>query len=178
MSTNSDQSSQASAFAGDRRRFLYGLGSGLGSIALSALLADESRAEKESAGERTSPTQPFSVEMPSFGPPRITDADAEDDEGGGERDESDDEDGVMLDTAIERLTGTDDPVGLSHVVSGVVQLTGDPPALLFLGDEVLAREPSQVCAPNLSMPNLLTIKISLRLGPRMSPRNSSDLPSA
>lgn len=27
------------------------------------------------AGERTSPTQPFSVEMPSFGPPRITDAD-------------------------------------------------------------------------------------------------------
>lgn len=72
-------------------------------------------------------------------PPRITDADAEGDEGGGERDESDDEDGVMLDTAIERLTGTDDPVGLSHVVSGVVQLTGDQRQALLEAPDALTR---------------------------------------
>ena len=37
-------------------------------------------------------------------------------------DEEIDEDGELLATAITRLSGTDDPVGLSHIVGGVVQL--------------------------------------------------------
>ena len=45
----------------------------------------------------------------------------------------------MLDTAIERLTGTDDPVGLSHVVSGVVQLTGDQRQALLEAPDALTR---------------------------------------
>jgi Lon protease-like protein len=38
-------------------------------------------------------------------------------------DEEIDEDGELLATAITRLSGTDDPVGLSHIVGGVVQLS-------------------------------------------------------
>jgi len=38
-------------------------------------------------------------------------------------DEEADEDGELLATAITRLSGTDDPVGLSHIVGGVVQLS-------------------------------------------------------
>ena len=37
-------------------------------------------------------------------------------------DEEVDEDGELLATAITRLSGTDDPVSLSHIVGGVVQL--------------------------------------------------------
>ncbi|MEY4389222.1 MAG: hypothetical protein RLZZ432_941 [Chloroflexota bacterium] len=54
------------------------------------------------------------------GPTRITE---EGDEPGEDEEMDDDEAGRLLESAIDRLTGTDDPVGLSHVVSGVVQLT-------------------------------------------------------
>ena len=66
------------------------------------------------------------------GPTRIVDAD--DDES-----DEDDEDGELLETAIDRLTGSDDPVGLSHVVGGVVQLTGDQRQELLSAPDAAAR---------------------------------------
>ena len=53
------------------------------------------------------------------GPTRISDYDEANAEPDGDDDESDE----LLGSAITRLTGTDDPVGLSHVVAGVVQLS-------------------------------------------------------
>jgi hypothetical protein len=95
------------------------------------------------------------------GPPRIMEADEslielgdderDDDEGGD--DEGDDEDGALLETAIDRLTGTDDPVGLSHVVSGVVQLTGDQRQELLEAPDAAAR--LKLLARHLERENLL-----------------------
>jgi ATP-dependent Lon protease len=90
------------------------------------------------------------------GPPRIMDADESlvelgDDEG--DDAEGDDEDGALLETAIDRLTGTDDPVGLSHVVSGVVQLTGDQRQELLEAPDAAAR--LKLLARHLERENLL-----------------------
>ena len=60
--------------------------------------------------------------------------DADDDES-----EEDNEDGELIETAIDRLTGSDDPVGLSHVVGGVVQLTGDQRQELLSAPDAVAR---------------------------------------
>ena len=54
------------------------------------------------------------------GPAKITEFGPDDDEGS---DDDGDPDGELLATAIDRLSGSDDPVGLSHVVGGVVQLS-------------------------------------------------------
>ena len=67
------------------------------------------------------------------GPTRISDYDEESVEA------DDDDSEEMLGSAITRLTGTDDPVGLSHVVSGVVQLTADQRQELLAAPTALHR---------------------------------------
>ncbi len=62
---------------------------------------------------------------------------AEGDEGRDE--ETGDEDGELLATAITRLAGTDDPIGLSHVVGGVVQLSNTQRQSLLEAPDALTR---------------------------------------
>jgi len=50
-----------------------------------------------------------------------------------------DEDGELLATAITRLSGTDDPVGLSHIVGGVVQLSSAQRQELLEAPDALSR---------------------------------------
>jgi hypothetical protein len=54
-------------------------------------------------------------------------------------DEELDEDGELLATAITRLSGTDDPVGLSHIVGGVVQLSNAQRQELLEAPDALTR---------------------------------------
>ena len=54
-------------------------------------------------------------------------------------DEELDEDGELLATAITRLSGTDDPVGLSHIVGGVVQLSSAQRQELLEAPDALTR---------------------------------------
>jgi hypothetical protein len=54
-------------------------------------------------------------------------------------DEELDEDGELLATAITRLSGTDDPIGLSHIVGGVVQLSNAQRQELLEAPDALAR---------------------------------------
>jgi hypothetical protein len=54
-------------------------------------------------------------------------------------DEEIDEDGELLATAITRLSGTDDPVGLSHIVGGVVQLSNAQRQELLEAPDALTR---------------------------------------
>jgi hypothetical protein len=54
-------------------------------------------------------------------------------------DEEVDEDGELLATAITRLSGTDDPVGLSHIVGGVVQLSNAQRQELLEAPDALTR---------------------------------------
>jgi hypothetical protein len=54
-------------------------------------------------------------------------------------DEDLDEDGELLATAITRLSGTDDPVGLSHIVGGVVQLSNAQRQELLEAPDALTR---------------------------------------
>lgn len=69
------------------------------------------------------------------GPTRISDYDEANAEPDGDDDESDE----LLGSAITRLTGTDDPVGLSHVVSGVVQLSAEQRQALLAAPTALER---------------------------------------
>ena len=69
------------------------------------------------------------------GPTRISDYDEANTEPDGDDDESDE----LLGSAITRLTGTDDPVGLSHVVSGVVQLSAEQRQALLAAPTALER---------------------------------------
>ena len=54
-------------------------------------------------------------------------------------DEEIDEDGELLATAITRLSGSDDPVGLSHIVGGVVQLSNGQRQELLEAPDALTR---------------------------------------
>ena len=54
-------------------------------------------------------------------------------------DEENDEDGELLATAITRLSGTDDPVGLSHIVGGVVQLSNEQRQELLEAPDAITR---------------------------------------
>jgi ATP-dependent Lon protease len=85
------------------------------------------------------------------GPTKITEYDASDDESQGE--EEGDPDGELLATAIDRLSGSDDPVGLSHVVGGVVQLTVEQRQELLEAPDALAR--LTLLAAHLDRENLL-----------------------
>lgn len=70
------------------------------------------------------------------GPARVSDyAESEEDED----EESEEDDDDLLGTAITRLTGTDDPVGLSHIVSGVMQLSTDQRQTLLAAPTALDR---------------------------------------
>ena len=69
------------------------------------------------------------------GPARVSDYAEPDDD---EEEESEDDDD-LLGTAITRLTGTDDPVGLSHIVSGVMQLSTDQRQTLLAAPTALDR---------------------------------------
>lgn len=85
------------------------------------------------------------------GPTRISDYDeasAESDD-----DDDDDESDELLGSAITRLTGTDDPVGLSHVVSGVVQLSAEQRQALLAAPTALER--LQMLEAHLDRENLL-----------------------
>ncbi len=81
------------------------------------------------------------------GPTRISDYD----EASVEPD--DDESDELLGSAITRLTGTDDPVGLSHVVSGVVQLSAEQRQALLAAPTALER--LQMLEAHLDRENLL-----------------------
>ena len=83
------------------------------------------------------------------GPTRISDYD----EASVESDDDDDESEELLGSAITRLTGTDDPVGLSHVVSGVVQLSAEQRQALLAAPTALNR--LQMLEAHLDRENLL-----------------------
>ena len=84
------------------------------------------------------------------GPAKIT----EYAEGEGEpAEEEGDPDGELLATAIDRLSGSDDPVGLSHVVGGVVQLSIEQRQALLEASDALAR--LTLLATHLDRENLL-----------------------
>ena len=84
------------------------------------------------------------------GPAKITEYSAGDDES---PDEEGDPDGELLATAIDRLSGSDDPVGLSHVVGGVVQLSLEHRQALLEAPDALAR--LTLLAAHLDRENLL-----------------------
>jgi hypothetical protein len=84
------------------------------------------------------------------GPAKITEYNAGDDES---PDEEGDPDGELLATAIDRLSGSDDPVGLSHVVGGVVQLSIEQRQTLLEAPDALAR--LTLLAAHLDRENLL-----------------------
>jgi len=84
------------------------------------------------------------------GPAKVTEYGVGDDE---TSDEDDDPDGELLATAIDRLSGSDDPVGLSHVVGGVVQLTIEQRQALLEAPDALAR--LTLLAAHLDRENLL-----------------------
>lgn len=84
------------------------------------------------------------------GPAKVTERGVDDDE---DSDEVDDPDGELLATAIDRLTGSDDPVGLSHVVGGVVQLTIEQRQELLEAPDALSR--LTLLATHLERENLL-----------------------
>ena len=84
------------------------------------------------------------------GPAKITEYNAGDDES---PDDEGDPDGELLATAIDRLSGSDDPVGLSHVVGGVVQLTIEQRQELLEAPDALAR--LTLLAAHLDRENLL-----------------------
>jgi hypothetical protein len=84
------------------------------------------------------------------GPARITEYGVGDDES---PDEDGDPDGELLATAIDRLSGSDDPVGLSHVVGGVVQLSIEQRQALLEAPDALAR--LTLLAAHLDRENLL-----------------------
>ena len=84
------------------------------------------------------------------GPAKITEYNAGDDE---TSDDEGDPDGELLATAIDRLSGSDDPVGLSHVVGGVVQLTIEQRQALLEAPDALAR--LTLLAAHLDRENLL-----------------------
>lgn len=84
------------------------------------------------------------------GPAKITEYNAGDDES---PDDEGDPDGELLATAIDRLSGSDDPVGLSHVVGGVVQLTNEQRQALLEAPDALAR--LTLLAAHLDRENLL-----------------------
>jgi Lon protease-like protein len=84
------------------------------------------------------------------GPAKITEYNAGDDES---PDEDGDPDGELLATAIDRLSGSDDPVGLSHVVGGVVQLSIEQRQALLEAPDALAR--LTLLAAHLDRENLL-----------------------
>jgi hypothetical protein len=84
------------------------------------------------------------------GPAKITEYNAGDDES---PDEEGDPDGELLATAIDRLSGSDDPVGLSHVVGGVVQLSLEQRQALLEAPDALAR--LTLLAAHLDRENLL-----------------------
>ena len=84
------------------------------------------------------------------GPAKITEYNAGEDES---PDEESDPDGELLATAIDRLSGSDDPVGLSHVVGGVVQLTIEQRQELLEAPDALAR--LTLLASHLDRENLL-----------------------
>jgi len=84
------------------------------------------------------------------GPAKITEYVEGDDES---PDEEGDPDGELLATAIDRLSGSDDPVGLSHVVGGVVQLSIEQRQALLEAPDALAR--LNLLAAHLDRENLL-----------------------
>ena len=84
------------------------------------------------------------------GPAKITEYNAGDDES---PDDEGDPDGELLATAIDRLSGSDDPVGLSHVVGGVVQLSLEQRQALLEAPDALAR--LTLLAAHLDRENLL-----------------------
>jgi len=84
------------------------------------------------------------------GPAKITEYTEGDDES---PDEEGDPDGELLATAIDRLSGSDDPVGLSHVVGGVVQLSIEQRQALLEAPDALAR--LNLLAAHLDRENLL-----------------------
>jgi hypothetical protein len=84
------------------------------------------------------------------GPAKITEYAEGDDES---PDEEGDPDGELLATAIDRLSGSDDPVGLSHVVGGVVQLSIEQRQALLEAPDALAR--LTLLATHLDRENLL-----------------------
>ena len=84
------------------------------------------------------------------GPAKITEYNAGDDE---TSDDEGDPDGELLATAIDRLSGSDDPVGLSHVVGGVVQLTIEQRQALLEAPDALTR--LTLLAAHLDRENLL-----------------------
>ena len=84
------------------------------------------------------------------GPAKITEYNAGDDE---TPDDEGDPDGELLATAIDRLSGSDDPVGLSHVVGGVVQLSIEQRQALLEAPDALAR--LTLLAAHLDRENLL-----------------------
>jgi Lon protease-like protein len=84
------------------------------------------------------------------GPAKVTEYAEGDDESS---DEDSDPDGELLATAIDRLSGSDDPVGLSHVVGGVVQLSTEQRQELLEAPDALAR--LTLLAAHLDRENLL-----------------------
>jgi Lon protease-like protein len=84
------------------------------------------------------------------GPAKITEYGVGDDE---TPDEEGDPDGELLATAIDRLSGSDDPVGLSHVVGGVVQLSIEQRQALLEAPDALTR--LTLLAAHLDRENLL-----------------------
>jgi hypothetical protein len=84
------------------------------------------------------------------GPAKITEYGVGDDE---TPDDEGDPDGELLATAIDRLSGSDDPVGLSHVVGGVVQLSIEQRQALLEAPDALAR--LTLLAAHLDRENLL-----------------------
>lgn len=84
------------------------------------------------------------------GPAKITEYNDGDDE---TPDDEGDPDGELLATAIDRLSGSDDPVGLSHVVGGVVQLSIEQRQALLEAPDALAR--LTLLAAHLDRENLL-----------------------
>jgi Lon protease-like protein len=84
------------------------------------------------------------------GPAKITEHGADDDESS---DAENDPDGELLATAIDRLSGSDDPVGLSHVVGGVVQLSVEQRQTLLEAPDALTR--LALLAAHLDRENLL-----------------------
>jgi len=84
------------------------------------------------------------------GPAKITEYNVGDDES---PDDEGDPDGELLATAIDRLSGSDDPVSLSHVVGGVVQLSIEQRQALLEAPDALAR--LTLLAAHLDRENLL-----------------------
>jgi len=84
------------------------------------------------------------------GPAKITEyAEGDDESPDGEGDP----DGERLATAIDRLSGSDDPVGLSHVVGGVVQLSIEQRQALLEAPDALTR--LSLLSTHLDRENLL-----------------------